>query len=656
MSATLLSLLALFVSGFFIYLSHGLINVLLPLKMNFEQVSTGNIGLIMSMFSVGLLLGGVFTRRIMSRVGHIRMYTATAALAAISILVCFLWFNEWVWAVMRILMGFCIAAINIVSDGWLSERSTSETRSRILATNQIVVLLSMFLGSFVVNLADVTDATLYIIAGLLLCGGVVPIAIGKATAPQVEDTVPMPLLQLIRTSPVGATSVLVCGLVLSCLFSMLSVYADSKGISGVNLSLMVGAGIIGGVALQFPIGYLADRFERRKVILYTVLFSIACTLVVPAVLQFDLFIPALLLISIFSGIASSLYPLGISETFDRLQQNQMSGAIGAIIIIYALGGIIGPYMIGLIMEHFGIDFFFIALGLIQVVFALFVIYRSKVRKSIPLEEQESFVPQGAAMGWVSSELDPRTEYVDHSTLSHEVEIAVDVAHLQPNLALKMVSILARSYPDQILDFAKALASIDGINITELYQRLLKYHPNHKHELIRTIITNASGSTTELITLVFDEADYEELPELTTMIADADPEHSLEIFEAAAETVVEEHPETVMDIAEAYVTSATSHLEEMRYADRLAEESELEQTFHSMVDYISEKTPEHAEDIESVIPETLWHKDETQEEDEAELEDERKQGEQATHADTQDEAAEQPDQDSAKQKPTPSDNS
>ncbi|MEC8080379.1 MAG: MFS transporter, partial [Pseudomonadota bacterium] len=77
MSAMLLSLLALFVSGFFIYISHGLINVLLPLRLNFEQVNTGNIGLIMSMFSVGLLLGGVFTRRIMSRVGHIRMYTAS---------------------------------------------------------------------------------------------------------------------------------------------------------------------------------------------------------------------------------------------------------------------------------------------------------------------------------------------------------------------------------------------------------------------------------------------------------------------------------------------------------------------------------------------------------------------------------------------------
>ncbi|WP_067098917.1 MFS transporter [Marinomonas atlantica] len=612
MSATLFSLLALFASGFFIYISHGLINVLLPLRLNFEQVSTGNIGLIMSMFSVGLLLGGMFTRRLMTRVGHIRMYTASAALAAISILICYLWFNEWVWAVMRILMGFCIAATNIVSDGWLSERSTSETRSRILATNQIVVLLSMFLGSFVVNIADVTHATLYIIAGLLLCGGVVPIAMGKATAPQVEDTVPMPMLQLIRTSPVGASSVLVCGLVLSSLLSMLSVYADSKGISGVNLSLLVGAAIIGGAALQFPIGYLADRLERRKVILYIVMFSIVCTLLIPTILGFDFFIASLILISISSGIVSSLYPLGISETFDRLQQNQMSGAIGAIIIIYAAGGIIGPYVIGLVMEHIGIDYFFIALGLIQLTFALFVVYRSKVRKSIPLEEQESFVPQGAAMGWVSSELDPRLEYVDTSMLSHEVAIAVDIAQLQPKLALKMVSILARSYPEQVLDFAKALASIEGIDVTELYQRLNKYDPNHENqqELIQTIITNASGSTSELVDLVFKEADYEEVPELTTMITDADPEHSQEIFEAAAESVMEEHPETVVDIAEAYATSAATHLEEMRYADRLAEESHVEETITGMVDYISENTPEHVEDIESVIPDTLKYKDES----------------------------------------------
>lgn len=601
MTATLFSLIALFTSGFVIFLSHGLINILLPLRLSIENASAGSIGMIMSMFSVGLLLGGIYTRRLIIRVGHIRVYSACAALAAISILICFLWLNEWVWAIMRILMGFCIASTNIVSDGWLSERATSETRARILATNQIVVLLAMFLGSFMINLADISDATLYIIAGLLLCGGVVPIAMGKATAPEVEDTAPMPILKLIGTSPVGVTAVLVCGFVLGSLLSMLPVYAESKGIAGFNLSLLVGAAIIGGVVLQLPIGYLADRFERRIVMLNIVLFSMVCTLITPYILDFDFFIISLVLISLSSGIVSSLYPLGIAETFDRLQQNEMGSAIGAMIIIYATGGIIGPYTVGLVMQHIGVDYFFTSLAIMQLVFAFFIVYRSRVRRSIPTEQQEAFVAQGAT-GWVSTELDPRTEYVDTTSLSPEAQMAVDIAQIDPKLALKMVSILAKSDPDHILDIAKAVAGVEGVDITELYQRANKEDPENQQELIQTIITATPDSATDLVNMVFEEAESEEIPELAAAMTEADPEHSLEIIEAATEAVLDDNPEVVVDIAEAYATSAATNLEEMRYADRLADDGDVEQSITDMIEMIVEKAPEHAEDVEAVMPE------------------------------------------------------
>lgn len=600
MTATLLSLLALFSSGFVIFLSHGLINILLPLRLSIENASAGNIGMIMSMFSVGLLLGGIYTRRLIIRVGHIRVYSACAALAAISILICYLWLNEWVWAVMRILMGFCIASTNIVSDGWLSERATSETRARILATNQIVVLLAMFLGSFMINMADITEATLYIIAGLLLCGGVVPIAMGKATAPDVEDTAPMPILKLIKTSPVGVTAVLVCGLVLGSLLSMLPVYAKAIDINGFNLSLLVGSAIIGGVILQLPIGYLADRFERRKVMLNIVLFSMVCTLLIPTILDLDYFIFALILISLSSGIVSSLYPLGISETFDRLQQNEMGSAIGTMIIIYASGGILGPFTVGLVMEHIGTNFFFISMALMQLLFALFIVYRSRVRKSIPTDQQEAFVAQGAT-GWVSTELDPRTEYVDISELSPEAQTAVDIALINPKLALKMVSILAKSDPDQILDIAKAVAGVEGVDVTELYQRINKEDPDHQQELIQTIITATPDSSTELVNMIFEEAKSADIAELATVMTEADPEHSLEIIEAATEAVVEDNPEMVVDIAEAYANNMATQLEEMRYADRLADDGDGEQTITDMIEMIAEIAPEQVEDVEAAMP-------------------------------------------------------
>lgn len=600
MTATLYSLIALFVSGFAMMLGHGLINILLPSRLSFENVSADNIGLIMSMFSVGLLIGGLYTRRLIIRVGHIRVYAASAAMAAISILSCYLWLNEWLWAAMRILMGVCIASTNIVVDGWLSERATSETRARILATNQIVVLLAMFLGSFMINLADISHATLYILAGLLLCGGVVPIAMSSASAPEVDDTPSMGLLKLIRVSPVGIMAVLMCGLILGSLLSMLAVYAQAKGITGVDLSLLVGAAIIGGVLLQYPIGYLADRYERRKVMLNIVLISMLCSLLTPFVIDLDLFALGLVLISLSSGITSSLYPLGVAETFDRLKQTEMGSAIGGMIILYASGGIIGPYAVGLVMEHIGTNYFFISMAGMQFIFALFITYRSRVRQSIPTDQQESFVAQGAT-GWVSTELDPRTEYVESISLSPAAQTAVDIAIVNPTLALEMVSIIARADPDQVIEVSGALASVEGVDISELYTRLIEIIPDNQHALLQTIITATSESSKELVNMIFEEAASADIAELATVMTEAAPEQSFEIIEAATEIVLDENPEIIVDIAEAYLNNVNTNREEMRYADRLADDAE--QTLTDIVSMISEKAPEQVDDLAAVLLDT-----------------------------------------------------
>jgi len=598
MTATLLSLFALFLSGFVIMLGNGLINILLPTRLNFESVSTDNIGLIMSMFSVGLLLGGIYTRRLIIRVGHIRVYASCAAMAAISILTCYLWLNEWLWALMRILMGFCIAAINVVADGWLSERATSETRARILATNQIVLLSAMFLGSFMINLASIDQATLYILAGVLLCGGVIPIAMSSASAPDIEDAPAMPLAELVKASPVGVISVLVCGMLLSSLLSMLAVYAQAKSFTGVHLSLLVGAAIIGGVILQYPIGYLADRFERRKVMLYITLIAMFGTLAIPLVIDRELFIIVLLLVSLSSGIISSLYPLGIAETFDRLQHNEMGLAIGAMIIIYASGGIIGPYAMGLVMEHIGVNYFFTAMAGIQLMFALFILYRSRVRRSIPTDQQESFVAQGAA-GWVSTELDPRIEYTDATNLSPAAETALQLAAIDPALALEMVSLVARASPDQVLEVAGALAGVEGIDVSQLYRRVNREAPEQQQELLQTIITETADSSAEFVNVVFDEAQSGDIAQLAAAMTEAVPEQGLEILEAATDAVLDENPEIIVDIAAGYLNNVTDSWEDMRYADRLVDVGE--QSISDMVSMIAEKAPEQIADISAVMP-------------------------------------------------------
>jgi len=602
MATTLTSLFALFVSGFIVMLANGLTYILVPSRLNAEAVPADGIGLIMSMFSVGFLLGGVLSHRLIIRVGHIRVYAASAAVASMAMLVCYLWMNVWLWALMRVFVGFSIAATMIVSDGWLSEIATNKTRSRILAINQIVLLSAMFFGSLLVNLAAVDSATLYILTGLLFCAGVVPIAISRLDAPMVNDQPSMSVISLFGVSPLGVISVFACGVMLSILLSMLVVYAESQGIVGFDASLVLAVAIMGGFIFQFPIGYLADHFNRRSVLLTLVVISMACCMLLPMAFDQGMFVVVLILTTITSGIIASFYPLGVSEAFDRLVQNDMGRAIGAMIIVYAFGGMVGPYTTGLFMSLAGNDVFFSVLAIIHAAFAIFIAYRSFVRSSIPLEEQEPFVPQGAS-GWVSNDLDPRTEHEEEARPLGEVARTITgMAESRPELALEMVGLVAKSMPSELPEVVAAVAAVKGVDGVAIYDLLRKFAPDQQQELTPILIAAVPGQSAELVNAVFEDANSDEIVDLAVDLADASPEHGLEIIQAAADVVQEDNPDAVVDIAEAYLCQVADHLGEMRYADRLVDGSD--KTVDEVVEMVAEKVPDRVTEFALAAVETV----------------------------------------------------
>ena len=99
--------------------------------------------------------------------------------------------------------------------------------------------------------------------------------------------------------------------------------------------------------------------------------------------------------------------MSIAEAFDRLKQSEMVGAMGSLIMVFAVGSMIGPYSSSLVIQWMGSGMLFTFLAVIQAGLALFIVYRMQVRESVPSDEQEDFVMQGAAMP-IGVHLDPRT--------------------------------------------------------------------------------------------------------------------------------------------------------------------------------------------------------------------------------------------------------
>ncbi|HEY8015349.1 MAG TPA: MFS transporter, partial [Dongiaceae bacterium] len=124
MLQALQSVISLLLGAGILILGNGLVGIVLPVRMSLEHVPTEISGLVMSAYYAGLVLGCLWSRDLIVRVGHIRAFAAFAALVGATTLVFALWFDPLVWGLLRVVVGFCMAGLFATIESWLNLRSS----------------------------------------------------------------------------------------------------------------------------------------------------------------------------------------------------------------------------------------------------------------------------------------------------------------------------------------------------------------------------------------------------------------------------------------------------------------------------------------------------------------------------------------------------
>lgn len=555
-------------------LGSGLTGLLMPVRMAEENISTDIIGIVLSMYAVGMLLGGNYSRVFIARVGHIRMFAACAAITSIAVLSCSMTMNQWVWGIMRMLMGLSIACTMAVIDGWLSEDADDKSRGRILATNQVVITLGLLCSQFLLNIASVKDATLFILAGILMCLALLPITLSKRTGPVINEMTGMTYRQLIKASPLGVACAIINGILYGAIINMLPVFAKAHSISGINLSIYMALALLGAFIMQFPVGMLSDRFDRRSILFYLLLASLFVTVPAPWYANNGWFLPLTCSTALIIGIISCLYPMSISETFDRIKRSEMASAMGGLLTLYALGYIAGPLLSSFLMKHFGNSalFSFIAIG--EILLLLFVTYRMRARAPLPVEMQEPYVPQQMSVMVAPYELDPRTQQsLQEGSSSLEAKVAITMAESNPGAAVTMVKEIAQTSPEKATELTAALAQVDRIDIARLYASITRAAPELNLEIAEALASSA--------------------PERTSSLVD---------------WIVNHQPEKLSAIITELLNSIpSSYQEELDFESeqtRLVDIEEYHQTAVELVSHFAENHPEQAVEVASAVVENI----------------------------------------------------
>jgi hypothetical protein len=277
-----------------------------------------------------------------------------------------------------------------VIESWINELATNATRGRLLALYMVVTMGGVAGGQFLLNLADPRGFELFIIASVLVSLSLVPIALSGNSAPPSRIPEPMSLRSLWSIVPTGLMVSALVGMAHGSLLGMGAVYATRAGLAPSQIALFMGAPMVGGVVLQFPIGALSDRVPRRGVMFGVALGATAAAaalLVVPPAS-----ITSYALMFTVGGFSFPLYSLGIAYTNDWIRPEQTMGASSSLVTMNGVGAILGPVVSAALIIFLSNDMFFVALILTHGAIAVYLGYRIVARDGMPIARQGRFLP------------------------------------------------------------------------------------------------------------------------------------------------------------------------------------------------------------------------------------------------------------------------
>jgi len=384
------ALWTLFLGLALLMVGNGLNLAVLGVRLVGEGFSVRTSGYVMACYFVGFLVGPGLVTKWLSTVGHIRVFAGLATMASVAVLVHSVWIDPVVWGLMRFVYGICIVGLYITIESWLNDASTPGNRGRTLAVYMIVHMGGLAVGQLLIATGDPAGFTLFAVASILVSLSFVPVSLAATTdAPAIRLAEHVGVRSLWNVAPTGMVGMALIGASTGTLFGLGAVYVTSAGFSAGRTAAFLAAPSIGALLLQWPIGWLSDRFPRRGVILLAAgaaTGSAAALAVTP-----EGSVMVVLLMVLLGGFSFPLYSLLLSHTLDWSPPGTAMGASSTLLRVNGAGAVLGPVVAASAMGALGDVAFFWVFAAAHGLLVLYVTWRLVVKEGLPLDRQGEFV-------------------------------------------------------------------------------------------------------------------------------------------------------------------------------------------------------------------------------------------------------------------------
>ena len=410
MKQNLISVLALLTGTLFLFLGNGLHGLLMPMRGTSEGYSETILGFFGTSWAGGFVLGCIFARGLVKRMGHVRAFSGFISIIAITALLTGIVVEPTFWLVSRAVTGFSTAATSMIIESWLNERADNTSRGMIFSLYISITLFGVVGGQMTVALEDIHTPILFMIAGIYYCVAMLPTLISTAQTPKPLTEVSLDLAALYRNSPVSFTGILLVGMANGAWGTLGAVFGAKAGLTAGDIALMMTITIFAGAAMQMPAGRMSDRMDRRYVL--AILSGIAWLAGFQVfMLQPQNVVVLLILVGVYGATANALYPIAVAHANDFAKPSEFMNVSGGLLLLYGIGTVIGPSLGGPIMQNFGPYALFGVTAAAHSLITLYAIVRSRLRAPIPVGERDSYstVSSGTQTTPESLALNPRSQ-------------------------------------------------------------------------------------------------------------------------------------------------------------------------------------------------------------------------------------------------------
>lgn len=393
----------------------GLLGTLVALRARIESFPQETIGLIMSGFFMGYVVGSYLCPQIIRTVGHIRSFSVFAAIGSVTVILYGLIIDPTVWFILRIITGICMLGMYLVIESWINSAATQKSRSSLFSIYMTVNLLALGFSQYLLLIYPIESLTPFALIALFFSLALVPISLTRIDQPAQVESGQLGIKQLYATSPLSSFGAFLSGILIGAFWGMGPVYALSTGFDVAGITLFMSGVIFGGSILQWPLGHLSDYYDRRLVIAgVSIAASIAAITVFYTIESYQFV--GLIAAFIFGGCFFSIYSLSMAHANDNSEPTDVLEISRGLLLLNGIGASIGPITAGVLMGWFGAQVLMFYFAVVTLLLASLALLRHKIGTPITLSDQGDFVVMARSSSEML-ELDPRAELTEDTNSS-----------------------------------------------------------------------------------------------------------------------------------------------------------------------------------------------------------------------------------------------